>query len=171
MAYSETRADYLRQKYGPHDDEQDGRYSKKKSKSRPKKADHKHNYRNCVLKEEVETYDAANPMGKGHRTEYYLGSVCSICGKIGDFNHQKDQYHRWWDEAHKPHYWSMHSFSDDYKAMIEKYKKVLPIYEVPGGFGTKYALFDGAFFPKPDVVAKEIESGNATEDGSWSSYS
>lgn len=136
MTYSETRADYLRQKYGPHDDESDGRYLKKRSKSRPKRVDHRHAYRNCVLRKEAEVYDAASPSGKSRRVIYCLGSVCSICGRVGTFDLKKDEYPQWREECPCSRYW--HPLGGAYDAMIDKYRSVLETYDVLDGFGTKY---------------------------------
>lgn len=54
-------------------------YKPTKKKKKPKKANHKHVYENCV-------YDIVFDPAHGFRDKIYhsIGTYCSICGKIGD---------------------------------------------------------------------------------------
>lgn len=154
MGHSENRREYLDQKYAEVDGESNVKHSKSKKKSRPKKADHKHVFENCVLREEVKV-PQQNAVGYEIHEYYRLGGVCKVCGRIGGFDRNKDEY-GWFDSARRNNL-IFASLRDDYQDIVRKYREVLPTYNVPEGFGTKYISLDGDFLPKPHEIVKEFE--------------
>lgn len=72
------------------DDEAVVRYRKKRKKKQPKKADHKHEYVDCVFDFNPETirYIIGNK-------ESSIGSYCPTCGKIGDVGPRDGLGGRW----------------------------------------------------------------------------
>ena len=69
--YKETKIQY---KYSILPDEP--KYVKKKKKKKIKKSNHKHQYEECIFR--IEKYTNLN-LG-----EYFNGTYCPICGRIGD---------------------------------------------------------------------------------------
>ena len=57
------------------------RHKKKKKKNRPKKANHKHEYKNCVIKYKFPDNWAIGRTEDGWTTTF--ASYCPVCGKIG----------------------------------------------------------------------------------------
>ena len=57
------------------------KYRKKSQKKPPKKADHKHEWANCVY--ETDTFGYSKEKGFYKTTELTVGKYCPICGKIG----------------------------------------------------------------------------------------
>ena len=58
------------------------KYRKKSQKKPPKKANHKHEWANCVY--ETATIGYSKEKGFYRTTELTVGTYCHICGKIGD---------------------------------------------------------------------------------------
>lgn len=56
-------------------------YKKKKKKKVPKKANHKHDFKNCVYVQDLPSYNQVQGFA-ATKTIIGLGSYCSICGKI-----------------------------------------------------------------------------------------
>ena len=53
-------------------------YKKKKKKKKIKRSDHKHQYENCLY--HISKFNKLN-LG-----EYFIGTYCSICGRIDDIS-------------------------------------------------------------------------------------
>ncbi len=63
------------------------KYRKKSQKKPPKKANHKHEWANCVYN--TMTYGYSREKGFYKTTELSVGTYCPICGKIGNVADQK----------------------------------------------------------------------------------
>lgn len=128
MSWSENRREYLDKKYEGYDDESDLSYTKGSQRQTPRKSNHKHEYKNCVLVYQEKRPNHAAPSGFELRDYHMLGSYCTICGKVGRFDEKVDSF-GWWHQAH------CLSISDPsritFDEMYEKYKKVLPVFEIP----------------------------------------
>lgn len=126
----------LKHKYTYVDGEQDAAYKKKKRKSAPKKANHKHEYTNVIIEYMYpKNYPVARLAGKPAKA---LESYCTICGKLSSpqkdevaaklFPHihtghfgfisnirgceQENDNYREWVDKHYPHY----NMSDYYES-------------------------------------------------------
>jgi len=127
MSWSDNRREYLDKKYEAYDDESGAKYSKGSRRKPPKKADHKHEYRNCVLTFHEDVATAQSPKGHEMRQFYMMASYCTVCGKIGQFDEASDTY-GYYRKAHSSFRSPEHiSFKD----MYEAYRKVLPMFEIP----------------------------------------
>lgn len=80
------KEDSLNHKYAAIPEEPP-RHKKKKKKKAPKKADHKHEYRNCVIRTR---YPDNWTLGLGHEEwTSVFASYCTVCGKLSE--PQKDE--------------------------------------------------------------------------------
>lgn len=78
--YKEAKIQY---KYSTLPDEP--KYVKKKKKKKIKKSNHKHQYEKCIFR--IKKYANLN-LG-----EYFNGTHCPICGRIGDITLTKVELH------------------------------------------------------------------------------
>ncbi len=77
MGKSDWKASALEHKYAELPEENKSKSHKKKA--RPKKADHRHTYENCVIESELDAW------GDGSRGPYFhVASYCTQCGKVND---------------------------------------------------------------------------------------
>lgn len=60
------------------------KYRKKSQKKPPKKANHKHEWSNCVY--ETDSMNYSIEKGFFRTTELTIGKYCPICGKIGEIS-------------------------------------------------------------------------------------
>lgn len=88
MSVSPFKKEFLDMKYAYVDGENDAPHKqlKKKNRTKIKRSKHKHEYVNAIF------YYPSTFLGKTQQF-YYLGSYCSICGKIGDY-HEDDYYQK-----------------------------------------------------------------------------
>lgn len=62
------------------------KYKKKSQKKPPKKANHKHEWADCVY--ETDTIGYSREKGFYKTTELNIGTYCPVCGKIGSLYNQ-----------------------------------------------------------------------------------
>lgn len=75
-----SKEEDLKLKYAFIDGETDTAYKKKKRKSPPKKADHKHDYQNIIIEYTYpKNYPVSRLAGKPAKA---LESYCTVCGKL-----------------------------------------------------------------------------------------
>lgn len=124
------KEDSLNHKYAAIPEEPP-RHKKKKKKKAPKKADHKHEYKNCIIRTR---YPDNWTLGLGHEEwTSVFASYCSICGKLS--GPQKDErlfkfgpqigYHTHF------HSWVYEKLDQERKMKFEEYvKEHYPIFVI-----------------------------------------
>lgn len=111
------KEDSIRHKYAELPSEPS--YRKKSQKKRPKKADHKHQYRNCKIV--CRFPDNWYVKEDADRWTFEIASYCPICGKIG-IPQKDDEINRLCPHIHlSPFFWMNHFVSDREKKDFNKY--------------------------------------------------
>lgn len=121
MGY-DLKEEYLNKKYAEYDDEADGRYMKKRHVQKPvKKSDHKHKYENVVV------------VDPNHSNSFGLVGRCSVCGKIGNVQHDKRIDKKFPNVNYTS--WLLGytlGFENEYEAFEDWCKKHYTVYEIEG---------------------------------------
>lgn len=95
------RGEYIEKKYAEVEDKPiEGRSSKRHA---PKKAKHKHSYKNCVLCWVDDSWltFSDNGANRKSRVVYMLASYCTECGKVGEYDKSDRFFIRMQEDARK----------------------------------------------------------------------
>lgn len=134
------RQEYLDMKYAEVEDAPiTGKPSKRHA---PKKTDHKHTYRNCVL-----CWNGWRVYGKDGKyvetsqcVRYMLASYCLDCGKIGEYDKSDPFYKKMEKDAAEKHIWPL-VFGVLPQQYIDAAVDVYPVFEVVDPFKDKFVSF------------------------------
>lgn len=121
------KEDSLNHKYAEVPEEP--RYKKKKKNARPKKADHRHEYRNCKIVYKLP--DNWYVREDKDRWTSKIVSYCPICGKIGA-PQRDDELNELCPHVYiSPFFWMNRLTSEEEKKIFDKYvEKHYPIFVV-----------------------------------------
>lgn len=111
------------------------RYRKKASKKTPVKADHRHEFVNCVYELPTVRYDEAR--GFVPDSKLSIGTYCRICGKIGV---HFDQDGEWKEKEPISRHWGFFGYKWSAKAEAEFDEKTrtLPFFRIDDSFKQKF---------------------------------
>ena len=106
------------------------RYKKKSNKKAPTKADHKHEYVNCVFEIGSLSYDNAH--GFIPCSKLSIGTYCNICGKIGT------KHDNSWDTITRRNIGISVDWSPRALAEFDESTRTLPFFCIKDIFKQKY---------------------------------
>ena len=114
------------------------RYRKKKNKNTPTKADHKHEFIDCVFEYDSIRLDKAH--GWVPDPKFAIGSYCPVCGRIGTMHNEG-----WWDDGEKLPSGALRAGNWSAKAQKEfdPETRTLPFFRVEDIFRQKFIKQEG----------------------------
>ena len=119
--------------YAANDFDDLPRYRKKAKKKTPAKADHKHEFVNCVYEIDTERLDPSH--GFVTDTRFSIGTYCRVCGKIGT------HFDRSWRDSDPVPSWCR-MFCEKWSARAEaefnEATRTLPLFRIHDLFKQKY---------------------------------
>lgn len=109
------------------------RYRKKAKKKTPAKADHRHEFVNCVY--EIETIRLDEAHGFVPDSRFSIGTYCPVCGKIGTHSDEV-----WQEKELVPRWRGLYDmkWSERAKTEFDEKTRTLPFFRIHDLFKQKF---------------------------------